>query len=389
MSILGRYLLRQGALVVGGLVLLAICVLMLERLLRILEVVSVSSRPATDAVRMVLNLLPHYLGLAIPMALMLGTIITVDRLSRSEEITAMLASGVPLTRIAKPFFLLALVTSALVIGTEGYLQPHTRYGYRAAVHEAVQQTFTGAFREGKFVSVGDRTFWTQDEVGQTGGVAGVFIHEAQDDGSVRIVTAPGGLLAVDRETRVPSLILAGGSSVEVDADGRPRSVADFGSLSFRGSERLTAFRDRGEDAREMTLDELAVLAAEGEGEMSRDASAALQVRIVHAVMLFAFPLIAVPLGLSYGRSARSGGAVFGLILVVLVQKALEAAAGISTGWPVWIVLAVFSGASGWLFYRSAYTDAPPPAESLPSLPSLKIPRLRQQSVVGPDATSAA
>ena len=389
MSILGRYLLRQGALLVGGLVLLAICVLMLERLLRILEVVSVSSRPATDAVRMVLNLLPHYLGLAIPMALMLGTIITVDRLSRSEEITAMLASGVPLTRIARPFFLLALATSVLVIGTEGYLQPHTRYGYRAAVHQAVQQTFTGAFREGKFVSVGDRTFWTQDEVGKTGGVAGVFIHEAEPDGSARIVTAPGGLLAVDRETRIPSLILAGGASLEIGPGGAPRSLADFGSLSFRGSDRVTAFRDRGEDAREMTLDELAMLASQRENAMSRDASAALHVRVVHAVMLFAFPLIAVPLGLSHGRSARSGGPVFGLILVVLVQKAIEAAAGVSTGWPVWLVFAAFAAASAWLFYRSAYTDAPPPAESMPSLPSFRLPRLRQQAVVGPDATSAA
>lgn len=389
MSILGRYLLRQGTLVVGGLVLLAICVLMLERLLRILEIVSVSSRPATDAVRMLLNLLPHYLGLAIPMALMLGTIITIDKLSRSEEITAMLASGVPLSRIARPFFALAAVTAALVIFTEGYLQPHTRYGYRAAVHEAVQQTFTGAFREGKFVSVGKRTFWTQDEVGQTGGVAGVFIHEQQDDGSVRIITAPGGLLAVERETRIPSLVLAGGASLEVSAAGKPESLADFGSLSFSGSDRLTAFRDRGDDAREMTLDELARLATKKENEMSRDASAALHVRVVHAVMLFAFPLIAVPLGLSYGRSARSGGAVFGLILVVLVQKAIEAAAGISTGWPVWIVAAIFAGVSGWLFYRSAYTDAPPPAESIPSLPAFKLPRLRQQSVIGPDPASAA
>ena len=389
MSILGRYLLRQASLLVGGLILLAICVLMLERLLRILEVVSVSSRPATDAVRMLLNLLPHYLGLAIPMALMLGTIITVDRLSRSEEITAMLASGVKLSRIARPFFLLATVTSALVILTEGYLQPHTRYGYRAAVHEAVQQTFTGAFREGKFVSVGDRTFWTRDEVGSTGGVAGVFIHEREEDGTVRIVTAPGGLLAVDRETRVPSLILAGGASLEVGPDGRPDALADFGSLSFRGADEIEAFRDRGDDAREMTLDELAVLAARGQDEMSRDASAALHVRVVHAVMLFAFPLIAVPLGLSYGRSARSGGPVLGLILVVLTQKAIEAAAGVSTGWPVWLVFVGFAGASGWLFWRSAYTDAPPPMESLPSLPAFRLPRLRHQAVVGPDATSAA
>ena len=389
MSILGRYLLRQASLVVGGLILLAICVLMLERLLRILEIVSVSSRPATDAIRMILNLLPYYFGMAIPMALMLGTIITVDKLSRSEEVTAMLASGVPLSRIARPFFALAAVTAGLVLVTEGYLQPYTRYGYRAAAHEAVQQTFSGAFREGKFVSVGDRTFWTQDEVGQTGGVAGVFIHEQQPDGSARIVTAPGGLLAVDRETRVPSLILAGGASLEVGPGGRPVSLADFGSLSFSGSDQVTPFRARGEDARELTLDELAALATEPDAALSDEASSALHARLVHAVILFAFPLIAVPLGLSYGRSARSGGPVLGLVLVVFLQKAVDAASGGLGGWPVWIVAAAFAGGSGWLFWRSAHTDAPPPMESLPSLPALRLPRLRHQAVVGPDQASAA
>ena len=389
MSILGRYLLRQAVLVIGGLILLAICVLMLERLLRILEIVSVSSRPATDAVRMLLNLLPYYFGMAIPMALMLGTVITVDKLSRSEEVTAMLASGVPLGRLARPFMLIAAVTAFLVLLTEGYFQPHTRYGYRAAVHEAVQQTFTGAFREGKFVSVGDRTFWTQDEVGQTGGVAGVFIHERQEDGSVRIVTAPGGLLTVDRETRVPGLVLAGGASLELSPAGRPASLADFGSLSFSGAEQLQAFRERGDDARELTLDELFSESRDEASELSSESRAALHVRVVHAVVLLAFPLVGVPLGLSYGRAARSGGAVLGLVLVVALQKAIDAASGVSTGWPVWIVAAAFTGAGAWLFRRSATTDAPPPMESLPALPNLRLPRLRHQSVVGPDATSAA
>ena len=389
MSILGRYILRQGTLVTGGLILLAICVLSLERLLRILEIVSVSSRPATDAVRMILNLLPYYFGMAIPMALMLGTVITVDKLSRSEEITAMMASGVPLGRVARPFMLLAAVTAALVLVTEGYFQPHTRYGYRAAVHEAVQQTFTGAFREGKFVSVGDRTFWTMDEVGQTGGVAGVFIHERQPDGSARIVTAPGGLLTVDRETRAPGLVLAGGSSLEVAPDGRPASLADFSQLSFSGAEELKPFRERGDDSRELTLHELFAVSRDDASELQRESSAALHSRAVHAAVLLAFPLVGVPFGLSYGRSPRSGGPVLGLVLVVALQKAVDAAAGIGTGWPAWIVMALFTGFGVWLFRRSAMTDAPPPLESLPALPSLRVPRLRHQSVVGPDATSAA
>ncbi len=383
MSLLDRYVFRNAVIVVGGLVLLALSVLMLERMLRILEVVSLSSNPASDALRMVLNLIPHYLGLAIPAALMLGTIITIDRFNRGEELTAMLASGVPLTRIARPFFILAVLMAALVVFVEGYLQPHSRYGYREAVHLAKQQTFTGAFREGKFVRVGDSTFWTQDELGDTGGVTGIFIHERREDGTTRIAMAPGGVLRVDPATRVPSLILRGGSSYVITPERRPEASVAFDTLAVAGAEEIAAYRDRGEDERELTLGEL--FAAAGNEDLPEEfrnaAAASLHMRLGRASVLLAFPFLAIPLGMTFNRSQRSGGVFVGLLFLVILQKALEsgegsAASGDIPGWVgVWPAVAVTVLVSGALFYRSAFTAAPPPMEALPSLP--KLPRLRR------------
>ena len=88
MGRLNRYLLKRAIISIGGLIVFAIVVLLLERLLRIFEIVSNSTDPASAATTMVINLLPHYLGMAVPMALLLGTIITIDRFSRSSELTA-------------------------------------------------------------------------------------------------------------------------------------------------------------------------------------------------------------------------------------------------------------------------------------------------------------
>lgn len=383
MSALDRYVLRGACLLVGGLVLLALSVLMLERMLRILEVVALSSDPASDALRLVINLIPHYLGLAIPAALMLGTIIAVDRLSKAEELTAMLASGVPLTRFAKPFLILAVAMSVLVVFVEGYLQPYSRYGYREAVHVAQQQSFTGAFREGKFTRVGDRTFWTRDEVADTGGITGVLIHERQPDGTIRLATAPEGILRVDPETRVPSLILRGGASSVVRPDRTPEAAAAFDTLAVAGAEELTAFRDRGEDEQELTLRELlAVLSDANATEEERDlAGAALHIRLGRAAVLLTFPFLAIPLGMGFNRSQRSGGVFVGMLYLLVLQKALEAGesaaeTGTIPGWASsWPVVAVAGVLSGWLFYRSAFTAAPPPMEALPTLPKLPRPRL--------------
>jgi len=73
MGRLNRYILRNAAISIGGLVIFACCVLLLERLLRIFEIVSNSTNPGGDASRMIVNLLPYYLGMAVPIALLLGT----------------------------------------------------------------------------------------------------------------------------------------------------------------------------------------------------------------------------------------------------------------------------------------------------------------------------
>jgi len=150
MGRLSQYLLKKSLINIGGLIIFAIVVLLLERLLRIFEIVSNSSNPASDASSMVINLLPHYLGMAVPMALLLGIIITIDRFSRSSELTAALGAGVSLPQMTKPFMLIAAFLAVLTLFIEGYMQPVGRYNYRQVVHVVKQQSFTAALREGTF-----------------------------------------------------------------------------------------------------------------------------------------------------------------------------------------------------------------------------------------------
>jgi len=58
MGRLNQYLMKRAIISIGGLIIFAIIVLLLERLLRIFEIVSNSTNPASDATSMVINLLP-------------------------------------------------------------------------------------------------------------------------------------------------------------------------------------------------------------------------------------------------------------------------------------------------------------------------------------------
>ena len=88
MSVVDRYILRQiskpliTAIIIGMLVLLA------ERMVRLLDVTLGKRNSFGMVFELLAYLLPHYLGMAIPVALFLGLMFGFSKLSRDSEIDA-------------------------------------------------------------------------------------------------------------------------------------------------------------------------------------------------------------------------------------------------------------------------------------------------------------
>ena len=375
MGRLNQYLLKRSLINIGGLIIFAIVVLLLERLLRIFEIVSNSSNPAGDASSMVINLLPHYLGMALPMALLLGITITIDRFSKSSELTAALGAGVSLPQMTRPFMLIAAALAVITLFVEGYMQPVGRYNYRQVVHVVKQQSFTAALREGTFTEVGNRTFFAGTE--KAGSAIGpIFIYERlKENGAqtgVRITTADEGRLIVREATNEPVLQLAEGQSYQIVDETQLDGDLSFTSGAVTGSVDDNMFRMRGDDEREMTSVEL-FQNRHGEVFDSIDTNtnnAALHLRLGRAVLLLILPFIAVPFGLNYGRNPSSAGIFIGVVMLVSLQKALEFGQSLGASgtippwagiWPTIIVVGLFAA---WIFRKSAYKMGQPPLTAI-------------------------
>ncbi len=357
---------RSALRTISGLILFALAVLLLERLLRIFEVVSASTKPAGDATQMVINLLPHYLGIAIPMALMLGTIITIDRMSRSSELTSAFGSGISLFHMTKPFILISIVLMGFNFLLEGYMQPIGRYGYREVVHSVGQKSFAAVLREGKFTKVGNTTFY----VGSGGGP--IFIYETLDNGGLRITTAKRGDLIVREETEQPVLQLSNGDSFQITSDKTIKGQLSFEISSVAGAISGSTFRARGNDERELTSTEL-FANRDGKTFVNVDANtnnAALHLRIARVYLLFLLPFIAVPFGINYGRNPSSAGIVVGIVSLVTLQKALEfgqklGARGEIPPWMgIWPLMGVVTLSAIFIFRNSAVKMGQPPLATL-------------------------
>ena len=363
------YLLKQCVQVVVGLTGLALGVLLLERLLRIFELVSNTTDTIGAAARMLLNLIPYYLGLAIPVALFLGVLITVDRVARTGELSASLAAGVSMFQILRPFMIVAGTLAMASILIMGFLQPLGRYDFRATVDRVEQTSDEAAFQEGKFAQNGRFVFWTEDRSGGDR-LGPIFILEEGLPGdAARITTAPSGRISqgvLEDETRIT---LNTGQGITISpAETLIVEQLDFRRLDWNIEGDVLSFRPRGDDERELTILEL-VAEAQGKGRdivTPHIAATAAHAQIGRSLLLLLLPLIALPMGLGYGRSFQSTGIAVGIVFLLVAQKSLEAGQSLASAgsiapwmgtWPVFGVIAVLGLG---LFLRSALFVATPP-----------------------------
>ncbi len=87
------------------------------------RLVSEEHAPLWAAVELFLLSMPQYLLLVIPMAMLLGTLLAMQRLSGESEITALLAGGISLARIVAPLLLVGFVVSLVALALQELVVP--------------------------------------------------------------------------------------------------------------------------------------------------------------------------------------------------------------------------------------------------------------------------
>ncbi len=93
------------------------------QLLAIGRLVSEQHAPLWAAVEYFLWDMPQFLLLVIPMAMLLGTLLALQRMSGESEITAMKAGGISLGRIVMPLLLVGFVVSLVALAVQELFVP--------------------------------------------------------------------------------------------------------------------------------------------------------------------------------------------------------------------------------------------------------------------------
>ncbi len=121
MKSIDRYMARLIAIPLISTLLITAMLLVLDRMLRLFEFVATEGGPVSVVWRMLANLLPEYLGLGIPIGLLLGVLLAFRRLATSSELDVMRAVGMGYGRLLRVPYMYTVALAALTLVIVGFL----------------------------------------------------------------------------------------------------------------------------------------------------------------------------------------------------------------------------------------------------------------------------
>src|SRR6187551_2554622 len=129
MQSIDRYMARLIALPLFATLIISAMLLVLDRMLRLFDFVATEGGPVAVVWKMLANLLPEYLGLGIPIGLMLGILLAFRKLATTSELDVLRAVGMSYTRLLRVPFMYAIGLAIVNLAIVGFVQPDARYAY--------------------------------------------------------------------------------------------------------------------------------------------------------------------------------------------------------------------------------------------------------------------
>ena len=359
MDRIDRYILKQliGPFVAA--LLGALALLMLERMLRLIELVGESEDAIGYVFDMLANLIPHYLGLALPAALFIACFVGYRKLAQTSELAAFSSLGRGLGRLARPAIIVAVILAGLSLYVHSHLQPYGRYAYRTLGFLAANASIAAALESGAFVGFEELTFVAERSPGGDQTLRRVFVHERLEDGGSRTISSVRGVLLESADGRRAQVNFEDGLVIEETAEGE-RTAVTFDKLEWplnRGA--FAEFRPRGAAERELTMPELWAARDAPPSLSDRNrVEAEFHGRGARALTVLLMPLLAIPLAAAGGRTRSAAPFAGGVILFLVYIQSLKFAEGLAdlgtfaAAPAVWTPFLIFAAISGGLFWKA-------------------------------------
>ncbi len=320
MRIVDRYILRE--LLIPFLLGLGVftSILLVVRILKLVEMVVNRGVPFLQVLQLFSYILPAFLEVTVPMALLLAVLVAFGRLSSDSEIIALRASGISLYRLLRSVGAFAVAVAVLTLGLSVYARPWGNAQLRTGLYEIVKARASAGIKPRIFNADFDGLVIYVDRIEPPGNeLHGILISDTRDAQLRNTVYAESGTVFTREETHTLTLRLLDGGiySASVWKDGYQDTRFATYDITLDLGLALAELRNRPKDASEMTIAELRKAVAEraAAGQPTFIERIELQRKFSIPVACLVFAALGVPLGIQPSRAVHSRGFSVSLVLI--------------------------------------------------------------------------
>lgn len=353
-------------------------ILLIARIMKLVEMVVNRGVPALEILRVFSYILPAFLEVTVPMALLLACLLACGRLSADSEITAMKAAGLSLYQIAAPIAAFAGLVFVLSLFLSLYARPWGNSALKTAIFDLARTRATVGLKEHVFNDEFKGLVIYVEKIEPPGSnLRRILISDRRQAGEENTVVAKRGVLVTHEDTRSVNLRLFDGVIFTNRDSEQGYHKTDFNTydVNLNLSEALGQMETREREPSEMPLRELlgAVSAERARGEPGREERVELARRFSIPFAALVFAVIGVPLGLQPVRAVRSRGLAVSLVVILSYYLMLSAAETLATQGKAPIALAmwtpniVLASIGTVLFFRQAQEISRPGESALARL----------------------
>lgn len=333
-------------------------VLLITRLLKLIELVVNRGLPPTQILRLLAYLMPAFLELTIPMAMLLAILIAFGRLSADAEMIAMRSSGLSIYQLVPPVALFVALATLLTAGLSMYARPWANRNLKHELWDIARSRATAGLRPQVFNDeFPGLVIYAEQIDSRSDRLVRVLISDERDPAQHNTVFAREGFMISDNEAQTVTLRLLDGT-IHTSGEGTSDYHTDFESydVNLDLREAFAGQAAQEDDPKELTLPQLREALTRAPGEPRPAMLVELHRKFAIPFACVVFGLVAVPLGTAPARAVRARGFAVSLAVIFVYYILLSAGQGFAEqgSIPAWLGLwlpNIVFGALGILLMR--------------------------------------
>ena len=354
LSIIDRYILRETLRMVFLSLLVFTFILMIDPIMTVAEALISKGIDGWTIAQLMLTLVPQALGVTIPMAVLIGLLMGLGRLSGDRETVALQACGISIYRMLRPVAVLGAAAMAvtiyiLIVAVPDANQAYREIVFRTLASRAEDEVKPQVFYEG-FSGV---VLYARDVDIQGTGWSDVFLSDNQDPENPLVYIAKKGRVIIDRTSEVVDIVLTSGSWHRVD----PEDPATYDVQGFEENiihlDPATVFPTGGpgRGLREMTIPELQALAAtkQEQGLSPHNEIIEIHTKFALPVACLVFAVIGLALGVTSRKDGKLAafslgiGVIFAYYIIMYGARAMAKGELVSPHLAMWLANIILAG----------------------------------------------